>query len=73
MAIPADTPELRQKFVELLLIRFHICGHADPHALQRLPTPVYDTIRKLLKQSSKISAQLLSTMASDFPLQSDDQ
>lgn len=68
MAIRANTPELRQKFVELLLVRFHICRYADPHALERLPKPVYDTIRKLLKQSSKISAQILITITSDFPI-----
>ena len=67
MAIRANTPELRQKFVDLLLVRFHICGYTDPHALERLPRPVYDTIRKLLKQSSKISAQILINIASDFP------
>jgi hypothetical protein len=67
LAIRANTPELRQKFVHLLIARYHICFNADPLALERLPKPAYTRIRALLKRSSTISSQLLQTIASDFP------
>jgi hypothetical protein len=67
LAIRADTPELRQKFIHLLLARYHICFNADPLALQMLPKPHYTRIRELLKRSSSISSRLLQTIASDFP------
>jgi hypothetical protein len=67
LAIRANTPELRQKFIHLLLARYHICFNADPLALERLPKPDYNRIRALLKRSSLISSQLLQTIASDFP------
>jgi hypothetical protein len=58
MAMRANTSELKQKFVDLLLVRFRICKHADPLALQRLPSPLYTKILKLLKESTSIVSKL---------------
>jgi hypothetical protein len=64
MAIRANTPNLRQKFVDLLLVRFHICGYTDPHALERLPSPLYTNILKLLKESTSIVSKLSRAITS---------
>jgi hypothetical protein len=58
MAIRANTSELKQKFVEIFFVRFHICKNADPHILLRLPKPLYSKVRKLLKDSIALASEL---------------
>jgi hypothetical protein len=65
MAMRAKTPELRDKFVQLLLVRYYIGRDADPLAIQRLPKSDYKRIRDLLHQLSRISSRLSDAIAVD--------
>ena len=64
MAMRANTSELKRKFVELLLVRFCICKNSDPLALQRLPSPLYANILKLLKESTSTVSKLSRAITS---------